>query len=147
MTWMDAPDDLDAYDGQNEQIEQVEQIEPNDQADPNEHNEQDEPIGLVEIPLELDLDLPAVPPVRSSSAMQTKTSVTLRASELGLSQDTLPGEEELIALAATEARRRHPALPADTAPEAEMTTLPWGDVVLTLSWSDDVPVGSADNDA
>ncbi len=144
---LDAPDDLDAYDGQNEQIEQVEQIEPNDQADPNEHNEQDEPIGLVEIPLELDLDLPAVPPVRSSSAMQTKTSVTLSASELGLSQDTLPGEEELIALAATEARRRHPALPADTAPEAEMTTLPWGDVVLTLSWSDDVPVGSADNDA
>lgn len=122
----------------------VELIEQTGQSD---WNEKDEPPGLVEIPLELDLDLPAVPPVRSSSAMQTKTSVTLRASELGLSKDTLPGEEELIALAATEARRRHPALPADTAPEGEMTTLPWGDVVLTLSWSDDVPVRSADDGA
>ena len=146
-------DEFDTYDSQNGKIEPaepVEQIEETDQSEQNEQDgqeEQDETVGLVEIPLELDLDLPAVPPVRSSSAMQTKTAVTLRASELGLSKDTLPGEEELIALAATEARRRHPALPADTAPEAEMTTLPWGDVVLTLSWSDDVPVPSADDDA
>ena len=141
---LDKPDELDAYDSQNEQIEHVEHVE---QFEPNDQTGQDEPIGLVEIPLELDLDLPAVPPVRSSSAMQTKTSVTLRASELGLSKDTLPAEEELIALAATEARRRHPALPADSAPEAELETLPWGDVVLTLSWSDDVPVPSAGDDA
>ena len=143
----DEQDEFAASDSQGEQDELIEQIEPVEQIEPNQENDQDEPVGLVEIPLELELDLPAIPPVRSSSAMQTKTSVTLRASELGLSKDALPGEEELIALAAAEARRRHPALPADTAPEAEMETLPWGDVVLTLSWSDDVPVPSADNDA
>lgn len=125
----------------------VEQVEPAGQYERAERDERGEPVGLVEIPLELDLDLPAVPPVRSSSAMQTKTAVTIRASELGLSKDMLPSDEDLIALAATEACRRHPALPADTAPEAEMTTLPWGDVVLTLTWSDDVPVPSADDGA
>ncbi len=128
----DEQNELDAHASQDRQLDQV---------------DQDEPTGLIEIPLELDLDLPAVPPVRSSSAMQTKTSVTLRASELGLSpnKDTLPGEEELIALATTEARRRHPELPADTAPEAEITTFPWGDAVLTLTWSYDVPVPSAED--
>ena len=137
----DQQDQLNAQDSQDGQLEQVEQVEQNDQV------EQDEPTDLIEIPLDLDYDLPAVPPVRSSPAMQTKTSVTLRASELGFSpnKETLPGEEELIVLATAEARRRHPALPGDTAPESEITTLPWGDVVLTLTWSDDIPVPSADD--
>jgi hypothetical protein len=137
---LDQLDQLDQQSAHGSQDRQVEEFDQNDQVD------QDEQTGLVEIPLDFDHDLPARPPVRSSAAMQTKTSVTLRASELGLSpKGTLPGEEELIVLATAEARRRHPALPGDTAPESEITTLPWGDVVLTLTWSDDVPVPSADD--
>lgn len=88
-----------------------------------------------EIPVEPE---PSRPPSRSSASMQVKTTVTLRASELPASGDA----DELIALATTEARRQHPDLPGD-APESDVSLLPWGETVLTLSWSYDLPVPSA----
>ena len=51
-----------------------------------------------------------------------------------------------LPLATAEARRRHPELPGDIAPESDMTSLPWGDTVLTLTWSYDVKVPSATDD-
>ncbi len=101
----------------------------------------DEP--LEEIPVEP--EVPPSPPSRSSTSMQVKTAVTLRASELELpaNGDATPSADELIALATTEARRRHPDLPGDTAPESDVALLPWGETVLTLIWSYDVPVPSA----
>lgn len=96
-----------------------------------------------EIPVEP--EVPPSPPSRSSASMQVKTAVTLRASELELpaNGDAAPSSDELIALATTEARRRHPDLPGDTAPESDVASLPWGETVLTLTWSYDVPVPSA----
>ena len=91
-----------------------------------------------EIPVEP--EGPPRPPSRSSASMQVKTTVTLRASELALPANS--DSEELIALATTEARRRHPDLPGD-APESDVSLLPWGETVLTLTWSYDVPVPSA----
>lgn len=88
---------------------------------------------------------PEPPPARSSSSMQVKTAVTLRASELGHASngETAPDQDALLTLATAEARRRHPELPGDIAPESHITSLPWGDIVLTLTWSYDVPVPSA----
>ncbi len=111
-------------------------------------------IGLEEIPVDappeeipVEPEVVLNPPSRSSASMQVKTSVTLRASELELpaNGDAAPSSDELIALATTEARRRHPDLPDDTAPESEVASLPWGETVLTLTWSYDVPVPSADS--
>ena len=109
-------------------------------------------LGLEEIPVDappeeipVEPEVLLNPPSRSSASMQVKTSVTLRASELELpaNGDAAPSSDELIALATTEARRRHPDLPADTAPESDVALLPWGETVLTLTWSYDVPVPSA----
>ena len=109
-------------------------------------------IGLEEIPVDappeeipVEPEVVLTPPSRSSASMQVKTSVTLRASELELpaNGDAAPSSDELIALATTEARRRHPDLPDDTAPESDVASLPWGETVLTLTWSYDVPVPSA----
>jgi len=111
-------------------------------------------IGLEEIPVDappeeipVEPEVMLTPPSRSSASMQVKTSVTLRASELELpaNGDAAPSSDELIALATTEARRRHPDLPDDTAPESDVASLPWGETVLTLTWSYDVPVPSAHN--
>lgn len=109
-------------------------------------------ISLDEIPVDappeeisVEPEVPPSPPSRSSASMQVKTAVTLRASELELpaNGDAAPNPDELIALATTEARRRHPDLPGDTAPESDVASLPWGETVLTLTWSYDVPVPSA----
>ena len=111
-----------------------------------------EDLFALEDPFALDdpfaLEEPEPPPARSSSSMQVKTAVTLRASELGQAKngETGPDQDALLALATAEARRRHPELPADIAPESQMTSLPWGDIVLTLTWSYDVPVPSAAED-
>ena len=84
-------------------------------------------IGLEEIPVDappeeipVEPEVVLNPPSRSSASMQVKTSVTLRASELELpaNGDAAPSSDELIALATTEARRRHPDLPDDTAPDS-----------------------------
>ncbi|MBI3300959.1 MAG: hypothetical protein HYZ72_02620 [Deltaproteobacteria bacterium] len=100
---------------------------------------------LPSAPDTIELETPPPPPPRSSSAMRVTLSVTLRASELALPTNgsAVADEQELIALATAEARRRHPELPADITPAHEVVSQPWGDTVLTLTWHYDVPVPSA----
>ena len=88
---------------------------------------------------------PAMPPPRSSAAMRVTLTVTLHASELALPTNgsALPEREELISLATAEARRRHPELPTEVAPECEVVFLPWGDTLLKLTWHYAVPVPSS----
>lgn len=88
---------------------------------------------------------PTAPPPRSSAAMRVTLVVTLRASELTVPANgsTPADQQELLRAATTEARRRHPELPGDIAPDCEVTTLPWGDTVLTLTWHYDVRLPSA----
>ncbi len=102
-----------------------------------------EPLPPAPAPVAINIPPPA--PMRSSSSMRVTLSVTLHASELSFPTNgsTLPDQEELIALATAEARRRHPELPADITPESEVMSQPWGDTVLTLTWHYDVPVPSA----
>ncbi len=94
----------------------------------------------VEAPTELEVDVeasePPAPPPRSSAAMQVTVTVKLRASEL---KDSLNGEapaapQDLIQMAIAEARKRHPEVPADIAPESESIPLPGGDTLLSLTW-------------
>jgi hypothetical protein len=77
--------------------------------------------------------------------MRVTLAVTVRAFEL--TQRTngagVSDQQELTALAITEARRRHPELPADVAPVLQFSPLPQGDTLLTLTWHYDVPVPSA----
>ena len=77
--------------------------------------------------------------------MRVTLSVSLRASELSLPANgaAVPGREELLALAIAEARRRHPELPADIAPEPAVVSQQRGETVLTLTWHYAVPVPSA----
>jgi len=91
---------------------------------------------------------PSTPP-RSSAAMRVTLAVTLHASELTqpTNGSTLPDQQELISLATAEALRRHPELPAEVIPKCEVVSLPWGDIVLTLTWHYDVPVPSAADEA
>ena len=88
---------------------------------------------------------PPLSPPRSSTAMRVTLTVTLHASELTLPTDgsALPEQDELINLAMTEARRRHPELPAADTSECQVVSLPWGDTLLTLTWHYDVPVPSS----
>ena len=87
---------------------------------------------------------PPPPPPRSSAAMRVTVRVNLRVSELIASPDQeVPADEELIALAGTEARRRHPDLPAEVSPESTIAALPAGDRLISLTWNYEAPVPSA----
>lgn len=90
-------------------------------------------------------ETPLPPPVRSSPSMRVTLAISLRASELPppTNGSAVRDQQELIALATAEARRRHPELPGDIVPESEVVVQPWGDTVLTLTWHYDVPVPSA----
>jgi|GEM_PF-3208054 len=102
----------------------------------------DEPVPVVS-PVEMEEAIPPPPP-RSSAAMRVTLTVTLRASEVAQSQDhTAPTGEELIALAIAEARRRHPELPAEIAPDSATSSLPAGDRLISLTWHYQSPVPSA----
>jgi hypothetical protein len=94
-------------------------------------------------------EIPSLPPPRSSVAMRVTLAVSFHASELGLPQNGsgLPDQEELLSRATTEARRRHPELPAEVEPTHEIVSQPWGDTVLTLTWQYEVPVPSATDEA
>ncbi len=89
-------------------------------------------------------ELPAPPP-RSSSAMQITLTMSFRASEFGLrpSNGEVLDRDEFLARATAEARSRHPELPLDVTPAHEFTSLPWGEVIINLTWQYPVPVPSA----
>jgi len=89
------------------------------------------------------------PPTRSSAVMRVTLKVNLRATELArpIYGSLLPDHRELISLALAEARRRHPELPANVAPEATTSSLPAGDQLLTLTWHYEAPVPSASEEA
>ena len=87
---------------------------------------------------------PPSPPPRSSTEMRVTLTVNLRASEVTQSHDQGGSEdEELIALAVAEARRRHPELPTDVAPDSATSPLPGGDRLIALTWRYQSPVPSA----
>jgi hypothetical protein len=85
--------------------------------------------------------------------MQVTVTVKLRASELqAASQDASndeapPTPEDLVRMAVTEARNRHPEVPADVAPESESTSLSGGDTLLSLTWKYPAPVPSSKEDS
>ena len=109
----------------------------------------------VEAPTELEVEAsePSAPPPRSSHAMQVTVTVKLRASELqAASQDASndeapPTPDDLVRMAVTEARNRHPEVPADVAPESESTSLSGGDTLLSLTWKYPAPVPSSKEDS
>ncbi len=100
-------------------------------------------------PLVQEEELPATPPPRSSAAMQITLSMSFRASEFGLPTPDLGAldQEAFLARATVEARSRHPELPLDVVPIHEISPLPWGEVVLRLTWQYPVPVPSATEEA
>ncbi len=101
----------------------------------------------VEAPTELEVEVsePSAPPPRSSHAMQVTVTVKLRASELQDSSngEAPPAQQDLVRMAVTEARNRHPEVPADVAPESESTPLPGGDTLLSLTWKYPAPIPSS----
>ena len=102
----------------------------------------DEPVPVIS-PVAVEEVIPPPPP-RSSAAMRVTLTVNLRASEVAQSQGhTAPMDEELIALAIAEARRRHPELPAEIAPDSATSSLPAGDRLISLTWHYQSPVPSA----
>ena len=63
--------------------------------------------------------------------MRVTLTVNLRASEVTQPHDQGASvDEELIALAVAEARRRHPELPTDVAPDSATSSLP-AEIVLS----------------
>lgn len=87
---------------------------------------------------------PPSPPPRSSAAMQVTLTVALRASEIAPSDSHISTqEEELIALAVAEARRRHSELPVEVTPDSATSALPGGDRLISLTWRYESPVPSA----
>jgi hypothetical protein len=93
-----------------------------------------------------DLFVEAAPPVappRSSAMMRVTLTVNIRASELARSDERSLADSELLVLASKEARRRHPELPADVAPESTISPLPAGDMLFLLTWHFDRPIPSA----
>ena len=102
-----------------------------------------------ELEVALDSNTPAAPPQRSSNAMQITVTVKLRASELTAAADDTEAssvgvdEAELLRLAISEARGRHPEVPADVSPECETAPLPGGDSLLSLTWKYPAPVPSS----
>ena len=117
--------------------------------------EADLEVEPVEAPTELEVEAsePSAPPPRSSHAMQVTVTVKLRASELqAASQDASndeapPTPDDLVRMAVTEARNRHPEVPADVAPESESTSLSGGDTLLSLTWKYPAPVPSSKEDS
>ena len=117
--------------------------------------EADLEVEPVEAPTELEVEAsePSAPPPRSSHAMQVTVTVKLRASELqAVSQDASndeapPTPDDLVRMAVTEARNRHPEVPADVAPESESTSLSGGDTLLSLTWKYPAPVPSSKEDS
>ena len=109
----------------------------------------------VEAPTELEVEAsePSAPPPRSSHAMQVTVTVKLRASELqaasqaASNDEAPPTPEDLVRMAVTEARNRHPEVPADVAPESESTSLSGGDTLLSLTWKYPAPVPSSKEDS
>ena len=102
----------------------------------------------VEAPTELEVEASepsAPPPPRSSHAMQVTVTVKLRASELldASHSEAPPAQQDLVRMAVTEARNRHPEVPADVVPESESTPLPGGDTLLSLTWKYPAPVPSS----
>ena len=99
-----------------------------------------------ELEVALDSTAPAGPLQRSSNAMQITVTVKLRASELTADTEASAAgvdEAELLRLAVSEARGRHPEVPADVAPECESAPLPGGDSLLSLTWKYPAPVPSS----
>ncbi len=95
-------------------------------------------------PIVVEDTTPPPPPPRSSAEMRVTLTVNLRASEVIQSHDQgESGDEELIALAVAEARRRHPKLPTDVAPDSVTSPLPGGDRLIALTWHYQSPVPSA----
>lgn len=88
---------------------------------------------------------PPVAPPRSSATMRVTLTVNIRASELARSDERSLADSELLELASKEARRRHPELPADVAPEATTSPLPAGDTLFLLTWQFARPIPSASN--
>ena len=87
---------------------------------------------------------PPSPPPRSSAVMQVTLTVDIRASEVAQSHDHVATvDDELIMLAAAEARRRHPELPTDVTPDSATSALPGGDRLISLTWRYQSPVPSA----
>jgi hypothetical protein len=109
-----------------------------------------EPKPALEIrPLVLEEEAPpAPPPPRSSSAMHITLTMSFRASEFGLrpSNGEMLDQEEFLARATAEARRRHPELPSEVEPSHTFSSLPWGDVIANLTWTYPVPVPSAQDE-
>ena len=102
------------------------------------------PISPVSLIVVEEPEPPQPPPPRSSTEMRVTLTVSLRASEVTRSDDhTTPMDEELIALAVTEARRRHPELPVAATPESVLSLLPAGDRLIALTWHYQSPVPSA----
>jgi len=96
-------------------------------------------------PLVQEEELPAPPPPRSSAAMQITLTMSFRASEFGLQVTDIGAldQEAFLARATAEARSRHPELPPDVVPVHEISPLPWGEILLRLTWQYPVPVPSA----
>ena len=130
--------------------------EPAREAEPLTHDETldapDADAHVDDAPTELEVALdstaPAAPSQRSSNAMQITVTVKLRASELTATADAeTPAagvdEAELLRLAVSEARGRHPEVPADVSPECESAPLPGGDSLLSLTWKYPAPVPSS----
>ena len=130
--------------------------QPAREAEPLTHDERSDALDAsdhvddapTELEVALDSTAPAGPLQRSSNAMQITVTVKLRASELTAAADTeAPAagvdEAELLRLAVSEARGRHPEVPADVSPECESTPLPGGDSLLSLTWKYPAPVPSS----
>jgi hypothetical protein len=100
-------------------------------------------------PLMQEEELPTAPPPRSSTAMQITLTMSFRASEFGLQATDIGSldQEAFLARATAEARSRHPELPQDVVPVHEISPLPWGEIVVRLTWQYPVPVPSAAEEA
>ena len=128
--------------------------EPAREAAPPTHDETSDALDAgahvddapTELEVALDSTAPAGPLQRSSNAMQITVTVKLRASELTADTETPAAEvdeAELLRLAVSEARGRHPEVPAHVAPECESAPLPGGDSLLSLTWKYPAPVPSS----
>jgi len=117
--------------------------EPTEGSSPSARVVREAPV-LLTPPVAIEDVAPSPPPPRSSAEMRVTLTVNLRASELTQPREQgAPVDEELIALAVAEARRRHPELPTDIAPDSTTSSLPVGDRLISLTWHYQSPVPSA----
>jgi len=84
-------------------------------------------------------------PSRSSGSMRVTVTVKLRASELTDTHngDTVAEPQDLLQQAIAEARHRNPEVPVDVPPESQLTPLPGGDTLFSLTWQYAAPIPSA----